>query len=173
MRSIALRLTAAFLLLTVIVSILGTTVSRFSAPMIVVLDNKNSTDVPWWAAPAPAEDYAVADDDYEHEGHQHGYPPDYIHAHGAGHFDLGDELPAALVPISIDELESHAQEGSAWVAIDGIVYDVTDYAEFHPGGPDVLREHAGTDVTRTFNAIHAPGTISRLAPEYRVGVLQL
>ncbi|MDN8693958.1 hypothetical protein Q0M89_14415, partial [Staphylococcus aureus] len=64
-------------------------------------------------------DAQPAADDY----HAHGYPPDYIHAHSGGHLDLDDELPAAHVPISIDELEAHAERGSAWLAIDGVVYE--------------------------------------------------
>ncbi|KAL1408587.1 hypothetical protein Q8F55_005400 [Vanrija albida] len=151
MRSIALRLTAAFLLLTATISILSTTLRRFSGPLVAPGANSTAPE-PWWAA-GPLE---VA-----HAGHS---PADPV--------DLDDLLPAQLGLVSLDELAAHEGSGGMWVAIDGVVWDLTDYAEVHPGGPDVIKEHAGTDVSRTFNAIHPPGTIHLLAAEYRVGVLE-
>merc|ERR1712146_777613 len=45
----------------------------------------------------------------------------------------------ALPDIHSDELRRHNHEGSAWVAIEGKVYDLTDFLEEHPAGPKYPR----------------------------------
>lgn len=39
----------------------------------------------------------------------------------------------------------------AWIVVKDSVYDVTVYAEGHPGGPELVLEHAGKDCTKAFN----------------------
>ncbi|KAA1111102.1 hypothetical protein PGT21_036605 [Puccinia graminis f. sp. tritici] len=39
--------------------------------------------------------------------------------------------------ISVQEVENHKDEKSAWVIVEGKVYDVTDFLEEHPGGKKV------------------------------------
>uniref|UniRef100_A0A7S3EMB6 Fatty acid 2-hydroxylase n=1 Tax=Rhodosorus marinus TaxID=101924 RepID=A0A7S3EMB6_9RHOD len=41
----------------------------------------------------------------------------------------------------------HNDDRSAWVIVDGEVYDVTLFMEQHPGGAEVLKEHLGKDVS--------------------------
>ena len=36
--------------------------------------------------------------------------------------------------ISLEELQMHATQDDCWVAIDGKVYDFTDFLEDHPAG---------------------------------------
>ncbi|XP_063832144.1 uncharacterized protein LOC135081355 [Ostrinia nubilalis] len=38
----------------------------------------------------------------------------------------------------------------------GSVYDVTDFADFHPGGPAPLKRYAGRDATAAFRAAGMP-----------------
>ncbi|CAI5437764.1 unnamed protein product [Caenorhabditis angaria] len=53
------------------------------------------------------------------------------------------------------ELSKHDKKEDCWVHLFGIVYDVTQYLEFHPGGiPELLRA-AGRDATPLFNQYHA------------------
>jgi hypothetical protein len=52
---------------------------------------------------------------------------------------------AQLTTISADELQKHASESDCWLAIHGKVYDVTNYLVDHPGGLDVMMEHAGAN----------------------------
>ena len=40
--------------------------------------------------------------------------------------------------ITKEELAKHNTADSCWLAIDGNVYDVTDFAMSHPGGEEVL-----------------------------------
>ena len=63
-------------------------------------------------------------------------------------------LSKSEIKISIEELKKHNKENDAWMAIDGIVYDVTTYINKHPGGKDAIIRHAGKDVTDLFYQIH-------------------
>lgn len=55
--------------------------------------------------------------------------------------------PAAASPAeptySLAEVAKHASKTDAWMVIDGKVYDVTDFLEDHPGGPEIMFEHVG------------------------------
>ncbi len=61
--------------------------------------------------------------------------------------------------ISIEELKQHNTESSAWVAIDGKVYDLTDFLEEHPAGPESILETAGRDGTEIFRSVHSPAML--------------
>lgn len=50
--------------------------------------------------------------------------------------------------ISIEELSKNNTSKSAWVAVDGKVYDVTNWISKHPGGSDVILMAAGRDATQ-------------------------
>merc|ERR1719424_1338624 len=61
--------------------------------------------------------------------------------------------------ISIDELEQHKTDDDLWIAIDGLVYDVTSYFKMHPApaGPAVIQKNAGSDASSGFrSAKHSP-----------------
>lgn len=47
-----------------------------------------------------------------------------------------------------EEVATHNKEDSLWIIVDGRVYDLTDFADLHPGGLTVLLEVAGQDATR-------------------------
>lgn len=50
---------------------------------------------------------------------------------------------APLEMLSAEELAQHASEDDCWLAIHGKVYNVSEYLVDHPGGLDVMIEHAG------------------------------
>lgn len=50
------------------------------------------------------------------------------------------------------ELQEHASHKDCWLAIHGKVYDITNYLVDHPGGDDVMLEHAGMLVTCVVNS---------------------
>ncbi|KAK3434928.1 hypothetical protein EUGRSUZ_D02331 [Eucalyptus grandis] len=56
--------------------------------------------------------------------------------------------------ITAEELRKHSTPGDLWISIRGKVYDVTEWAERHPGGEIPLRTLAGQDVTDAFLAYH-------------------
>jgi cytochrome b involved in lipid metabolism len=57
---------------------------------------------------------------------------------------------AELKKYSWDEIKKHTSENDAWIVIDGKVYDVTSYMPTHPGGPQWIIDHLGTDATAVF-----------------------
>lgn len=61
-------------------------------------------------------------------------------------------MPAYDVPpVSSAELAKHASPSDCWVAIRGVVYDVTPLVAGHPGG-SVLAAACGTDATTAFES---------------------
>eukprot|EP00727_Mastigamoeba_balamuthi_P001947 m51a1_g1175 putative cytochrome b5 type II protein (163) ;mRNA; f:381867-382443 len=61
-----------------------------------------------------------------------------------------------LTPVGAAELArcDGAEGRPAWMAVRGRVYDITAYAEFHPGGAECLLRLAGRDATACFDANH-------------------
>ena len=70
-----------------------------------------------------------------------------------------EPAPSGPKLITLEELQQHATPESAWLAIDGKVYDLTSYAPSHPGGASRIYALAGTDGTMMFNAQHGPGSM--------------
>jgi cytochrome b involved in lipid metabolism len=56
--------------------------------------------------------------------------------------------------ISLQELWRHNTESSCWIALHGVVYDVTNWLSNHPGGKDLLLASAGRDATQLFEMYH-------------------
>jgi cytochrome b involved in lipid metabolism len=56
--------------------------------------------------------------------------------------------------ISSAQLQSHSSAGNCWVAIHGNVYNLTTYANDHPGGARVITNLCGTDGTTMYNIFH-------------------
>ena len=44
--------------------------------------------------------------------------------------------------IEEEELARHRSRGSCWIAIEGRVFDVTEFLSTHPGGVKLLLQHA-------------------------------
>lgn len=56
-----------------------------------------------------------------------------------------DEVPDRIVHSS--ELSKHSSVDSLWVAISGVVIDLTTWYMNHPGGANLLLDRAGTDIS--------------------------
>jgi cytochrome b involved in lipid metabolism len=74
--------------------------------------------------------------------------------------------------ISMAELQSHNSQSDCWVALHGDVYDLTSYANRHPGGARVVTNLAGTDGTSEYRRFHSQGLLSSLSSDTLVGRLQ-
>lgn len=59
-----------------------------------------------------------------------------------------------LLKVTTEELARHCKEGDAWMVLNGRVYNVTPYMEYHPGGVPELMKGAGIDGTLLFNEVH-------------------
>ena len=55
--------------------------------------------------------------------------------------------------MSPEELAKHNTESDCWIAYRGLVYNVTPYMDFHPGGAEELMRAAGTDGTQLFDEV--------------------
>lgn len=73
-------------------------------------------------------------------------------------------------PISAEELATHNTPEDCWVAIHGVVYDLTDFAEEHPPGAESIHVLAGLDGTEAFEAVHNKGLLDDFE-DVRKGVL--
>lgn len=63
---------------------------------------------------------------------------------------------------TLQEVARHTTENDCWLVIKGKVYDVSGWAEAHPGGRAVYA-FAGRDATDVFNAFHPPAAFKMLA----------
>ncbi|MGK7927966.1 MAG: fatty acid desaturase [Spirulina sp.] len=63
--------------------------------------------------------------------------------------------------ISYNELKEHSSYSDAWIAIDGIVYDITDFVDKHPFG-DTFRGTLGTDCSGLFSSAHINTNVESL-----------
>lgn len=53
------------------------------------------------------------------------------------------------------DVSAHKSSGSCWGAINGSVYNLTEWINRHPGGPDaIVNNLCGTDGSSTFNRKH-------------------
>lgn len=60
----------------------------------------------------------------------------------------------APVRVSTAELAMHKSEGDVWIAIQGRVYDITQYVSYHPGGKYQILRGKGIDATDLFFKAH-------------------
>lgn len=81
--------------------------------------------------------------------------------------DKGD----AMRKISVSELASHSSEYDCWTAYKGKVYNITQYAAYHPGGSKKLFLGAGKDCTELFDRYHRWVNIESILAKCVVGVL--
>ena len=53
------------------------------------------------------------------------------------------EPTATSKVIPLSEVAKHKSRNDIWMVVDAKVYDVTGFMEEHPGGPEIMLEHAG------------------------------
>jgi cytochrome b involved in lipid metabolism len=76
-----------------------------------------------------------------------------------------------LESYTLDEIKKHNKDDDAWIIISGKVYDVTKYADDHPGG-SVILDNAGGDSTSDFLAAGHPDYVKDLMRDYFVGLVK-
>ncbi|XP_044148042.1 cytochrome b5 reductase 4 isoform X2 [Bufo gargarizans] len=63
-------------------------------------------------------------------------------------------LRGRLIEVTEEELAKHNKKTDCWTCIRGLVYNVTPYMEYHPGGEEELMKAAGIDGTQLFDQVH-------------------
>eukprot|EP00003_Mantamonas_plastica_P007743 TRINITY_DN1657_c0_g2_i1.p1 TRINITY_DN1657_c0_g2~~TRINITY_DN1657_c0_g2_i1.p1 ORF type:complete len:212 (-),score=81.88 TRINITY_DN1657_c0_g2_i1:286-921(-) len=69
------------------------------------------------------------------------------------------------------QVKQHKSADDAWTIIRGVVYNITPYLKFHPGGEKKLMMVAGRDGTALFNKYHAWVNIEFMMAKCVVGFL--
>jgi len=70
------------------------------------------------------------------------------------------------------DIAAHNQASDCWASVDGMVYDLTDWVNRHPGGSEAIMGACGKDITSWEHPGGVPMAIQvkRLA-RYRLGAL--
>src|SRR5882672_3586603 len=63
--------------------------------------------------------------------------------------------------ITYHELKQHATYSSAWISLNGIVYDITNFIDHHPFG-DTFRGSLGTECAGLFSSSHLNVSVEKL-----------
>jgi cytochrome b involved in lipid metabolism len=85
-----------------------------------------------------------------------------------------DGFPRPTVPlrkIPMAEIKLHNTEEDCWTIINGKVFDITEYIQYHPGGVKKLMMGAGRDCTALFNKYHAWVNIGAMVGKCCVGTV--
>uniref|UniRef100_A0AAV1T9D4 Cytochrome b5 heme-binding domain-containing protein n=1 Tax=Peronospora matthiolae TaxID=2874970 RepID=A0AAV1T9D4_9STRA len=70
------------------------------------------------------------------------------------------------------DVAKHNSAKSAWVIIRGVVYDVTEWADRHPGGRELVLLHSGRECTNTFDSYHPfSDRADKILSKYAIGKL--
>ena len=58
---------------------------------------------------------------------------------------------------SMEEVRKHNKKDDLWIVVKGVVLDVTNWLDEHPGGPQALFSHMGRDATEGKSGMHFYG----------------
>ncbi|XP_025071092.1 cytochrome b5 reductase 4 isoform X1 [Alligator sinensis] len=82
-------------------------------------------------------------------------------------------LKGRLIEVTEEELAKHNKTDDCWICIRGLVYNVTPYMEYHPGGEGELMKAAGADGTDLFDQVHRWVNYESMLKECLVGRMAL
>ncbi|XP_076827956.1 cytochrome b5 reductase 4 isoform X2 [Brachyhypopomus gauderio] len=78
-------------------------------------------------------------------------------------------LKGRLMEVTEEELQKHNTRNDCWTCIRGMVYNVSAYVDFHPGGEEELMRAAGIDGTDLFDQVHRWVNYESMLKECLVG----
>jgi len=70
---------------------------------------------------------------------------------------------------SMEEVSKHNTKEDLWVVVKGVVMDVSNWLEEHPGGPQALMNFMGKDASEEFSMLHDDEVIAKYAPSQVIG----
>ncbi len=74
--------------------------------------------------------------------------------------------------ISKEEVSDNNTADSLWCIIDAKIYDLTDFADAHPGGATVLLQVAGQDATSDFFNLHRLEVLQKYGKSLCIGTVK-
>ncbi|KAI5815769.1 cytochrome b5-like heme/steroid binding domain-containing protein [Pyronema omphalodes] len=74
---------------------------------------------------------------------------------------------------TINEVATHkTAETGMYIVIDNGVYDVTKFADEHPGGAKILKRVAGKDASKQFWKYHNEGVLKKYTEKLKIGTVK-
>ncbi|KAF3057215.1 Fumarate reductase [Daldinia childiae] len=70
---------------------------------------------------------------------------------------------------TLEEVAKHNKKEDLWVVVKGVVMDLTNWLEEHPGGPQAIMNFMGRDATEEFEMLHDDEVIPKYAPQQVIG----
>lgn len=70
---------------------------------------------------------------------------------------------------TMEEVAKHNKKEDLWVVVKGVVLDLTNWLDDHPGGPQALLNFMGRDATEEFEMLHDDEVIPKYAPNQVIG----
>ncbi|KAI9726248.1 MAG: hypothetical protein M1834_009077 [Cirrosporium novae-zelandiae] len=70
---------------------------------------------------------------------------------------------------TMEEVQKHNKKEDMWVVVKGLVMDLTNWVDEHPGGPQALFSHMGRDASEEFEMLHDDEVIPKYAPQIVIG----
>jgi flavocytochrome c len=70
---------------------------------------------------------------------------------------------------SMEEVAKHNQKDDLWVVVKGVVMDLTNWLDEHPGGPQAILNFKGRDATEEFILLHEDEVIPKYASSQVIG----
>ena len=74
---------------------------------------------------------------------------------------------------TLEEVAKHNKKDDLWIAVKGIVMDVTNWLDEHPGGPQALFSHMGKDASEEFEMLHDDEVIPKVSTYHKFTCLWL
>ncbi len=83
------------------------------------------------------------------------------------------EMGEDRLRLTMEEIAKHADKESCYSAIDGKVYDLTEFMSKHPGGAGNILKICGKDGSEAFSGQHEGSAQAKAAlPDYMIGELE-
>ncbi|KAK4097927.1 Flavocytochrome c [Parathielavia hyrcaniae] len=70
---------------------------------------------------------------------------------------------------TMEEVAKHNKKEDLWVVVKGVVLDLTNWLDDHPGGPQAILNFMGRDASEEFEMLHDDEVIPKYAPEQVIG----
>lgn len=70
---------------------------------------------------------------------------------------------------TMEEVAKHNTKEDLWVVVKGVVMDLSNWLDEHPGGPQAIMNFMGRDATEEFEMLHDDEVIPKYAPSQVIG----